>query len=480
MALMIYDTFERKKREFVTNEAGKVRMYACGITVYDDCHMGHAFQAVVFDMIRRYLEYKGYEVTYVRNFTDVDDKIINRAKVSGVPALEISDRYVRETRKDLDMIKTGPATFEPRVSEHIDDIISFISGLIDRGTAYRAENGDVWFSVKSFPAYGALSNRKVDDMISEERGTKRHPADFCLWKAAKPGEPCWPSPWGQGRPGWHIECSAMSRKFLGDTFDIHGGGHDLVFPHHENEIAQTESLTGKKYVNYWIHNGLVMVDKQKMSKSLGNFMTVKVILGRHVPDTIRYMILSCSYSSNVDFSETNLDVAEKRVHYYYTALEKIDRAAASDDGSGRNALEEITGSIARDIENCMDDDFNSARVLAKFSDWFKAMNDKLEDRKIEQRHKAATARAFRKAFEVPSKLLRLLDDSPTDVLAAIRSNYLRRIDMAERDILELLKERSAAREFKDFAKADEIRDTLKRVGIKIMDDNGASSWDIVF
>ena len=370
MGIRIYNTMSRTLEDFVPLQDKKVGMYACGITVYDDAHIGHAMQAVVFDVIRNFLEYRGYEVCYVRNFTDVDDKIIARAGREGVEPLDLSARYISETRKDLEALHVRPATHEPKVSEFIDEIISFISELVEKDFAYESQ-GDVLFDVSSIKEYGKLSHRKLDDLLNRDSDAKkRNPQDFALWKSAKPGEPFWASPWGNGRPGWHIECSAMSRKLLGDSFDIHGGGIDLIFPHHENEIAQSESLTGKPMAKYWLHNGLIMVDKQKMSKSLGNFYTVKDALEKFSADEIRFLILSNHFTSNFDFSKEAFRVARKRVYYFYRTLQQVDSVLAENgiaDSAGSGALLEA-------FEQAMDENFNTSRVIAALSSAFSEIN----------------------------------------------------------------------------------------------------------
>ncbi|HAH31884.1 MAG TPA: cysteine--tRNA ligase, partial [Elusimicrobia bacterium] len=300
--MKIYNSLTRAKEEFKQITPGEVKMYACGITVYDECHIGHAMQAVFFDVIRRYLEHIGNKVTYVRNYTDVDDKIIAKGVELGCDPLDVSARYIAESEKDMAALKVRPATHQPKVSDNIREIQDFISGLLAKGAAY-VSSGEVFFDVPKFKDYGRLSGRKTEELLSEEAPVagKRSPFDFSLWKPAKPGEPAWDSPWGRGRPGWHIECSALANKFLGKTLDIHGGGLDIIFPHHENEIAQSEALNSCKFANYWIHNGLVMVDNRKMSKSLKNFYTIKEALAKYQADVIRYMILSFSVSSNVNF-----------------------------------------------------------------------------------------------------------------------------------------------------------------------------------
>ncbi len=337
MPLRIYNTLTGKKEDFVPQTPGKVSMYVCGVTVYDHCHIGHARANVVFDVVYRYLRHIGYEVTYVRNYTDVDDKIINRANKEGVDFREITERFIREFDRDMNALGIAEPTFQPRATEHIDDIVRIVSALVDKGFAYQA-GGDVYFNVERYAEYLKLSKRNLDDMKAGARievdERKEHPMDFVLWKEAKPGEPSWDSPWGKGRPGWHIECSAMSMRFLGETIDIHGGGKDLVFPHHENEIAQSEAATGKPFVRYWLHNGFVNINSEKMSKSLGNFFTIKEVLDRYEAEVLRFFLLTAHYRSPLDFSDQNMNEAEAGLDRIYTALARMEEfAAGSTDDS---------------------------------------------------------------------------------------------------------------------------------------------------
>src|SRR5512136_2599673 len=331
--LRLYNTLARKKEDFQTLEPNAVKMYVCGPTVYSDAHIGHAMSAIVFDVVRRYLEYRGYQVRYVMNFTDVDDKIIKRANEMGVDPQALAETYIQAYRKHLEDLNVLPATFNPRATQTMDKIQKMIQGLIDKGFAYPAKNGDVYFRISKDPDYGKLSGRKIDDMqagarieIEEE---KEHPMDFALWKAAKPGEPAWDSPWGKGRPGWHIECSAMNLAELGEQIDIHGGGNDLIFPHHEHEIAQSESFTGKPFARFWIHNGMLQLGGEKMSKSLGNIISIREFLAQREPDAMRMMVLSGSYRAPLLFNEETLDAAEKSLARLRSGLRP---AAASSKG----------------------------------------------------------------------------------------------------------------------------------------------------
>ena len=323
MAIRVYNTLTGKKEDFVPLHEGKVGMYVCGVTVYDLCHIGHARSAIIFDILYRYFRYRGYEVTFVRNFTDIDDKIINRANQEGVDYKTIAERYIREFGMDIRGLGLEKATIEPRATDHIPEMIELVSGLIEKGYAYPG-GGDVFFSVERFKEYGKLSKRNLEEMQAGARveidEKKKNPLDFVLWKGSKPGEPFWESPWGKGRPGWHIECSVMSMKYLGETFDIHGGGRDLVFPHHENEIAQSEGATGKPFARYWIHNGFININKEKMSKSLGNILTIKEVVKEWHPEVLRLFFLSSHYRSPLDYSEESLKEAKSGLDRFYTTL----------------------------------------------------------------------------------------------------------------------------------------------------------------
>ncbi|WP_456407959.1 cysteine--tRNA ligase, partial [Thiolapillus sp.] len=352
MTLQIYNDLHNRKEDFQPIEPGKVRMYVCGMTVYDYCHLGHARMLVVFDVVYRYLQARGYDVTYVRNITDIDDKIIQRANERSEPFTELTQRFIDAMHEDLDALGVLPPTIEPRATGHMPEILEMIQRLIDRGHAYVTESGDVYYSVTSFKDYGQLSGKSIEDLKAgarvESSDEKRDPLDFALWKAAKPGEPAWDSPWGKGRPGWHIECSAMSTKALGDTFDIHGGGADLTFPHHENEIAQSEGATGHHFVNYWMHNGFVRVNDEKMSKSLDNFFTIREIMAHYRPEEIRYFILTSHYRSPLNYDEEHLLNARQALTRFYTALRGLPEA---ESGEAEDYVQAFN--------KAMDDDFNT-------------------------------------------------------------------------------------------------------------------------
>lgn len=475
--IRVYNSISKKKEELLPLQEGTVKMYACGITPYDEAHIGHAMQAVIFDVIRRYLEYKGYKVTYVRNFTDVDDKIINRAKKEGVEPSAISSKYIEESKKDLKAIKVRPANYEPLVSENIQNIINFVQGLIDNNHAYVA-NGSVYFDVRSYKDYGKLSGRTLDDLVHEETETneKKYPGDFALWKAYKEGEPYWESPWGKGRPGWHIECSAMAKNYLGESIDIHGGGVDIIFPHHENEVAQSEALTGKPFAKYWLHNGLVMVGKQKMSKSLGNFYTIKDALHKYGADVIRYMILSFSYNSNSNFEEKNFINSEKRMHYYYTTLKRINDTLPKCQDAGE-CDEDFAKEMLRlnsEILNSMDDNFNTAGALAGLNELFAMVNQFLD--KTKKCSKKGLNIALQ-TLEPVKELFSILDEDPDSFILAYRKRVLERLGMKEEELLELIDKRNTARKNKDFKTSDQIRDELIKKSIVLMDTpDGRTDW----
>lgn len=368
MTLLIYNTLSRKKEPFEPLKPGQVGMYVCGPTVYDSCHIGHARSVVVFDVIARYLKAKGFDVTYVRNFTDVDDKIINKASQLGIDSREIAEKYIREFYEDMDALNVERAAIEPKATDNLDQIIKVIEKLLEKGLAYKA-NGDVYYAVELFHGYGKLSGRRLEEMEAGIRvdvdEKKQNPFDFALWKSAKPGEPAWKSPWGKGRPGWHIECSAMSTRYLGATFDIHGGGKDLIFPHHENEIAQSEGAFGKPFARYWIHNGFVNINQEKMSKSLGNFLTIKDILQFYHPEAVRLFLLSSHYRSPIDFTDKAMSEASAGLDKIYTLLDRIEKeiGAGSDikpETKIGNQADSLPGDYWRRFCEAMDDDFNSA------------------------------------------------------------------------------------------------------------------------
>jgi cysteinyl-tRNA synthetase len=390
--LYIYNTLTKKKEEFIPLQPGKIGIYVCGITPYDYCHMGHARSAIVFDVIVKYLRYLNYEVTFVCNLTDLEDKIINRARIEGKPSNEIAKYYIKAFYEDTKALMIARADIEPRATKHIAEMIALVEKLLHKGFAYVGE-GDVYFSIEKFPSYGRLSGRKIDEMLAGARvevdSRKQHPLDFVLWKKAKPEEPCWESPWGKGRPGWHLECSAMSMKYLGETFDIHGGGQDLIFPHHENEIAQSEAASGKQFVRYWIHHGFLTINQQKMSKSLGNFFTIKEILEKFHPEAIRLFFLSSHYRSPIDFSDLAIKEATNALERIYLTLNRIQEMVGGTAepelkaSKQQGLLRELT-EIEIKFKEAMDDDFNTALALAHLFTAIKAINLYLENKNIEK------------------------------------------------------------------------------------------------
>ncbi len=480
MGLRVYNTMSGKKEEFKPLVPGKVGMYVCGVTVYDYCHIGHARANIVFDIIYRYLQFSGYETTYVRNYTDVDDKIINRANERGISSKELAEEFIRAFDEDMDALGLLRPTHEPRATEYIQQIIEINQKLIDKGIAYAAA-GDVYYSVDKFPDYLKLSKRNMEEMQSGARVApgeqKRNPMDFALWKAAKPGEPSWESPWGAGRPGWHIECSAMSSSLLGESFDIHGGGRDLIFPHHENEIAQSEGASGKPFVKYWLHNGFVNVDQEKMSKSLGNFFTIRDILQTYDAEVIRFFILSAQYRSPIDFSDQNLTEAQSGLRRFYEALELAETAtagiAASNYESGAGATLEAK------FREAMDDDFNTALAIAHLFDGVRTMNRLVATKKFKKKPElVAQVRDLQQTILRLGDVLGLYRSKPTAWLEKVKLAGLKKLGMSEEDIEGMIQQRIRARAEKDFARGDEIRIELEEKGILLLDTREGTSWKL--
>jgi cysteinyl-tRNA synthetase len=476
MAMRIYNTLTKSKETFETVVPGQVRIYVCGPTVYDSCHVGHARSVVVFDVVVRYLRAMEYQVTYVRNFTDVDDKIINRANAVGMDALQLAEKYIREFHRDMDALNVLRADQEPRVTDHIDDIIDIIKKLVDKKTAYLAD-GDVFYAVETFKEYGKLSGRKMADMVAGSRveinESKRNPFDFVLWKAAKPGEPSWPSPWGEGRPGWHIECSAMSSRFLGDTFDIHGGGKDLIFPHHENEIAQSEAAHGKLFARYWMHNGFVNIDNEKMSKSLNNFLMIKDILQSYHPETVRLFLLSSHYRSPIDFSDQNLKESEKALDKIYGVLKRLDQESSLTDADDAAT----TSNYWLDFCEAMDDDFNTAKGVGILFNLVKEANRILDENgralKTNIPLEILTADLMRMG-----RILGILEQSWQAFFEEWTKHQLRDMAISTESIEALVAERAAARKNKDWKRADEIRLQLEKAGIALKDKSDGTHWKV--
>ncbi len=474
--LQIYNTLTRQKEVFTPILPGKVRMYVCGMTVYDYCHLGHARVMVAFDVVARYFRYLGYGLTYVRNITDVDDKIIQRAQENGESIAVLTERFIAAMHEDERALGVLPPDLEPRATQSIEDIIEMIKALISRGFAYVGANGDVFYAVARFPGYGRLSGKHLDDLRAGERveidEAKRDPMDFVLWKRAKPGEPFWESPWGEGRPGWHIECSAMSTRCLGQHFDIHGGGMDLQFPHHENEIAQSEGASGTKFVNIWMHNGFVRVNEEKMSKSLGNFFSVREILSRYQPEVVRFFILNSHYRSPLNYCDENLDEAHSALTRLYTALRGLKTDVAvplTPAPSGNGLAHPPSGDAAFEqrFRAAMDDDFNTAEAIAVLFDLAREINRQ----KAEQ---PALALQLAWQFRAIAGVLGLLQADPDDFLKGGVGNQAEALD--ETAIESLIQQRLDARSNRDWAEADRIRDSLKAQGVVLEDSAGSTTW----
>jgi cysteinyl-tRNA synthetase len=456
--LTIYNSLTRRKEKFQPIDPGKVRMYVCGITVYDYCHIGHARMILVFDMIVRYLRFRGYEVNYVRNITDIDDKIINRSLENGEPFNELTGRFIQAMNEDFEALDVLAPDSEPRATDHIEQIIVMIGRLLENGYAYRAANGDIFYDVSAFGDYGKLSGKNVEELragirvdVQEE---KADPVDFALWKAEKPGEPAWDSPWGRGRPGWHIECSAMSTHCLGDDFDIHGGGQDLRFPHHENEIAQSVGAGSRTFVNVWIHNGFVRVDDEKMSKSLGNFFTIREVMERYLPEVIRFFILSSHYRSPLNYSDGHLDEARAGLTRLYTSIRDIDPGDGGLEPGYRQRFEQV-----------MDDDFNTRAAITLFHEIAGEIN-RLEDKASEH-----TARLAGTLVQLGG-VLGIMQMRPGEFLHAAAGNG----DIPPEDINRLIEERAQAKAARNYAEADRIRERLTGQGIILEDGPGGTTW----
>ena len=453
--MQVYNTMTRKKEELIPLVPGQISMYACGPTVYNFFHIGNARPFIVFDTMRRYLEYRGYQVRFVQNFTDIDDKMIRRANEEHTTVKELGERFIHEYYTDADALGVERATANPRATEHIGEIIQLVQSLIEKGHAYVVDNGDVYFSVRSFPGYGKLSGQNIDDLENGARvdssEEKRDPLDFALWKAEKPGEPSWDSPWGKGRPGWHIECSAMSMAILGETFDIHAGGQDLIFPHHENEIAQSEAATGRPFARYWMHNGYINVDNQKMSKSLGNFFTVREIAQEFDLEAVRMFMLGVHYRNPVNFSRELIQQSENALTRLRTARERLDEAQTQDAETPDDAafLASLDDFRSRFIE-AMDDDLNTADALGVLFDLARATNTFVS----EPRGKAAVEAA------------KTLYDELTGVLGLLQHKGEAAVPA---EATAMLEERQLARKSKDFARADALRDALKEMGYAVED-----------
>ncbi|WAK01198.1 cysteine--tRNA ligase [Methylobacter sp. YRD-M1] len=460
--LKIYNTLTRKKELFQPREAGKVGMYVCGMTVYDYCHVGHARVMVVFDTVARYFRHLGYDLTYVRNITDIDDKIIQRANENGEEFGKLTERFIEAMHEDERALSVLPPDIEPRAAQSVEQIIAMIETLAAKGLAYVGSNGDVFYSVNKFKNYGQLSGKNLDELQAGERVdvdlAKQNPMDFVLWKMAKPNEPAWESPWGLGRPGWHIECSAMSTCCLGNHFDIHGGGMDLQFPHHENEIAQSEGATGEKFVNLWMHNGFVRINEEKMSKSLGNFFTVREVLQRYRPEIIRFFILSSHYRSPLNYSDEHLNEAGAALTRLYTALRGVEAAEAA-----------IEADYKARFEQAMDDDFNTPVALSVLFDLARELNKVKENSREKAGQLAATLKHL-------GGLMGILQDDPDAFLKGGAIAGPGAVSLSDEQIEQQIQARLEAKKNKDWSTADRIRDELKEKGVILEDVPGGTNW----
>ncbi len=465
--IQLYNTLTKKKEEFVPMEPGKVRMYVCGPTVYNYIHIGNARSAIAFDTIRRYLEYRGYQVKYVSNFTDVDDKIIKASQDMGMAVSEVTRKFIKAFYADTDALNVKRADLNPRVMDNMDDIIEFVGVLIDKGYAYRS-SGDVYYRARKFKHYGQLSGQSIDDLEQgasqrldeEDQDKKEDPLDFAVWKAAKPGEIAWDSPFGKGRPGWHIECSVMSTKYLGDTLDIHGGGQDLEFPHHENEIAQSEAKTGKRFANYWLHNGFVTIgeEDEKMSKSLGNFVTVRDLIAKVDPQIVRFFMATTQYRRPIRYTTANLQEAKTNLERVQTAAGNISyRLQSAKHGHLEEDVQKEFEQHKVDFENAMDDDFNAQNGIAVVYELVKQLN------------------IYAGRETVFDSTLKYLLEGFTRIVNVFGIK-LKRLGILDKDIEEKIKQRNEARQKKDFARSDEIRDQLKEQGIILEDTAQGTRW----
>ncbi|MFW6197650.1 MAG: cysteine--tRNA ligase [Myxococcota bacterium] len=495
MTLRLYNTLTGKKEPLETREEGHVRLYICGPTVYDYAHLGHSRCYVVYDVLVRHLRATGHRVTYVRNFTDVDDKILARAAETGEPPAELASRFAQAYTEDMHRLGNLDPDVEPKVSEHITAIVELVERLVSRGHAYRA-NGDVYFHVPSFEGYGKLSHRKLEDLAAgasgrtsdEDAQKKKHPADFALWKASEPGEPGWDSPWGRGRPGWHIECSAMSMKYLGETFDLHGGGLDLVFPHHENELAQSEAATGHPFARLWMHNGFVEVDKEKMSKSLGNFFTARSVFERVEPEAVRYVMLTMHYRAPLNLDWTldaegrvtgfpQFDEAERRLEYLYGTRRRLETLSDKRIVDRDDAVPPEIGDLRERLRDALDDDLNMPVALARVGEFLRAVNE-LCDGATGKKGKAArnAVEAAARGFEVIAGVLGVGTDTPTEILERIRNRRARARGLEPATVEDKIRERTEARQRKDFAAADAVRDELVGLGVELHDSPEGTTW----
>ena len=483
--MKIYNSMTGKKEEFIPIDGNNVKMYACGVTVYDLSHIGHARQAIVYAMIADYLRFRGYNVKYVRNYTDVDDKIIKRANEYGKNALDFSREQIAETEKDMSDLHITDADVKTKASEYINEIIKFVETLIEKGSAYSTLNGDVYYRVRKFNGYGKLSHRNVDDLINgvrvEIEEGKEDPLDFALWKSAKPGEIYWESPWGKGRPGWHIECSVMALNTLGETIDIHGGGRDLVFPHHENEIAQSEAFTGKIFAKYWSHCGLIKINGEKMSKSLGNSLTIRDALKMYNYEVLKYVMFSKHYASDVDILDKDYQLAESHIYYFYNTIIKMKEFINmyNGDKNGEKVEDDISKEIREKFIEVMDDDFNTSAAIAQLHVDFKYINNLMKIAKKNNRQQIANTLAnILEEITQVFGVLGFFKQEPEKFVQEMREKYLNKIGIDINYIIEEIDKRKEAKKEKNFELADQIRANLDSKGIILNDTVEGTTWDI--
>ena len=483
--MKIYNSMTGKKEEFKPIDGNNVKMYACGVTVYDLSHIGHARQAIVYAMIADYLRFRGYNVKYVRNYTDVDDKIIKKANELGKNALEFSQEQIDETEKDMKNLHITEADEKTKASEYINHIINFVEKLIEKGYAYSTKSGDVYYRVRKFEGYGKLSHRNVDDLINGVRidvgEEKEDPLDFALWKSAKPGEIYWESPWGNGRPGWHIECSVMALNTLGETIDIHGGGRDLVFPHHENEIAQSEALTGKPFARIWSHCGLIKINGEKMSKSLGNSLTIRDALNLYNYEVLKYVMLSKHYTSDVDILDSDYILAESHLYYFYNTIIKMQDFIKmyNGDKNSEGLEDDLSNNIEKDFIEVMDDDFNTTAAISNLYNIFKYINNIIKSSNKSNREK--TANTCAKLLEEIKRIygiLGLFKQKPEEFIEELKEKYLKKLQIDINYIEEKIEERVIAKKNKNYELADSIRNELENKGIILNDTIDGTIWDI--
>ncbi len=483
--MKIYNSMTGKKEEFIPIDGKNVKMYACGVTVYDLSHIGHARQAIVYAMMADYLRYRGYNVKYVRNYTDVDDKIIKKANELGKNAIEFSKEQIEETEKDMANLHITDADVKTKASEYINQIVDFIQKLIEKGIAYETPNGDVYYRVRKFKEYGKLSHRNVDELLNgvrvELEEGKEDPLDFALWKSAKPGEVYWETPFGKGRPGWHIECSVMAINTLGETIDIHGGGRDLVFPHHENEIAQSEAYTGKPFAKYWSHCGLIKINGEKMSKSLGNSLTIRDALKLYNYEVLKYVMFSKHYTSDIDIFDKDYQLAESHIYYFYNTIMNMQKFINLYDGNknGEKVEDDISGEIKEKFIEAMDDDFNTTATIAQLHIYFKYINNLLKSAKKDNRQQIANTLAkILEELKETYGVLGFFKQEPEKITQEMREKYLNKLGLTTDYINEKIAKRAEAKKERNFEQADKIRAELDEKGIILNDTTDGTVYDI--